>query len=944
MLGLCRKGNASSKAIKCFVDYSSMTKGSPKAIWDIFISYSRRDQVFVHGLAKRLQASDRILWVDWNNIPLLSEWRQEIRQGILSAHNFLFILSPDSLDSVECAKELECAVANHKRLVPIVCRPITGCKVPQPLADINWIPFEHPDDKPEAFEQSFQDLLKALDTDLNDIKVHTRLLMRADEWESQQRDRSFLLRGRDLEAVETWLVQKSEQSPLLNQPHLDYVATSRLAETRRQKIILGSVISALALVMVLGLATEMRRRQAVTSEIAALNSASNASLALNNPFEALIQGLRANLRLRQASWIKGSLKTETLSALGQDVYWVQERNRLEEHSHHVYGVEFSPDGQLLASVSLDGTLKLWDLNGHLQNGHLQNSLNAPDGGKLINVRFSPDGQMLATCGENTPTQIWSRDGELLYSFNEPDDVYGIDFSPDGKTIATASLDGNTRLRRLDGPLTQTLPGSEEPMLSVSFNPVNSTLVAASQEGTLYLWQTDGTLLNTIDNGGRVYDVKFSPDGTAIATAGRAGVVLWRPDGSQIRKLEGSEGVLLSLDFSVDGQFIAAASTDRQIYIWRQDGTLVTTLSGHQAYIWRVSFSPDTTLLASASEDLSVRVWQWDNPWMEQLRIHTAAVNQVAFNPQTQQIVSGSRDGTLNLWTEQGQLVKTLQTAAAWINGVAVSPDGQWMAAAGTESESSETGVVQLWTAAGEDQGIIGRQGHWVSAVAFSADNQLLAAADDRGSIQIRDLSGTLQHTLELGSNALAVGFSPDGRMLAAGGEGAVKIWDLDTQALIHSYERPGSINSLSFSPDSQTLVFASSDRSVGFWPLTEDEPRLLPGHQGEVLAVQFSPDGRQFASAGRDNQIRLWSDQGTAIATIGSHAAGIRALQFGPDGSWLVSASEDKTLILWNIDILQQENLVRWGCDWVRDYLQTNPQVSAQDRTLCQGIKPWNPQ
>jgi hypothetical protein len=289
-----------------------------------------------------------------------------------------------------------------------------------------------------------------------------------------------------LEAVETWLAQKSDQSPLLNQRHLDYVATSRLAETRRQKIILGSVISALALVMVLGLATEVRRRQAVSNEIAALNSASTASLALNNPFEALIQGLRANIRLREAGWVKPPLRAATLSTLAQDAYWVQERNRLEGHGDWVYGVEFSPDGELLASVSLDGTLKLWDLDGRLQN-----SLNAPDGGKLINVRFSPDGQMLATCGEDTPTQIWSRDGELLYSFDEPDDVYGIDFSPDGKIIATATLDGNIRLRRLDGPLNQTLPGSSEPMLSVSFNPVNSTLVTASQEGTLYLWQTDG---------------------------------------------------------------------------------------------------------------------------------------------------------------------------------------------------------------------------------------------------------------------------------------------------------------------------------------------------------------------------------------------------------------------------------------------------------------------
>jgi WD40 repeat protein len=907
-----------------------MTKGLPKTALDVFVSYSRRDQVFVRTLINRLQDYNLVPWVDWDDIPLLSEWREEIRQGVISAHNFLFILSPDSLNSNECAKELDCAIANHKRLVPIICRDVTGLSVPPALADINWIPFL----EPEGFEQSFQDLLKALKTDLDDIRVHTRLLQRSHEWAGQQCDRSFLLQGTALESVETWLAQKSDRFLVLNPLQRDFIAASRLAETRRQKIVLGSVVSALVLVAFLGLITEVRRRQAVASEIAALNSASAASLALKNPLEALILGLRANIRSSQATWIAEPLRVKTLSVLGQATYWVQELNRLEGHSGGVYGVAFSPDGELLASASLDGTLRLWH-----PDGHSVATSQVPSGGKLINVRFSPDGQMLATCGNQTPTQVWSRNGDLLHSFDEPDGVYGVDFSPDGEILATASLDQKVRLRRLDGTWSKELTGHPGPVLGVRFSPVDSTVVSASLDGTLKLWRADGTPLETFEAERHVYDVSFSPDGTLIASAGQDGVILWRPDGSQVKTLPTETDVPISLDFSADGQFIAAAGLDRVVYIWRlQDGALVTTLAGHQGNIWRVSFNPDGTLLASASEDLSVRIWQWDNPWMEQLRGHTDDVYSVALNAQTRQIVSGSKDGTVNLWTEQGRWVKTLPTATPWVNSVAVSPDGQWIAAAGTSSNTSEEGIVQLWTATGEDKGILARHGKWLSAVAFSADGQLLASAGNEGVVQIHTLTGDLQHSLELGSNALAVQFSPDGRWLAAAGDRFLKVWDLKTQSLRHAYERDTPINSLSFSPDSQTLIFANSDRTLGIWPLDTATPRLLQGHTGEVLAVQFSPDGRLFASAGRDQGIRLWDPAGNEIATIGSHEAAIKGLQFSADGSQLISASEDDTLILWNISLFDGKTLVQWGCQSLNGYLQNNPFAVSRDKTLCQQI------
>jgi hypothetical protein len=87
---------------------------------DVFISYSRKDKPFVQKLYETLRAGGREVWIDWGSIPLTSNWRQEIREGIERAGSVIFVMSPDFLASKECRVELDCAVEINKRLVPLV--------------------------------------------------------------------------------------------------------------------------------------------------------------------------------------------------------------------------------------------------------------------------------------------------------------------------------------------------------------------------------------------------------------------------------------------------------------------------------------------------------------------------------------------------------------------------------------------------------------------------------------------------------------------------------------------------------------------------------------------------------------------------------------------------------------------------------------------------------
>lgn len=200
---------------------------------EIFISYSRRDKEFVQRLDAALRASNRNPWVDWEDIQPTEDWWAAIEMGIEGASTFVFIISPDSVASKVCGQEIEHAIRHNKRLVPILHREGFDMQVVHPaISRHNWLFFREADD----FDRAFDKLITAIETDLIYAKAHTRLLVRAREWQIKEQDSSFLLRGRDLEEAEQWLTQSATKTPVPTDLHHQYIRASREAEQARQAV------------------------------------------------------------------------------------------------------------------------------------------------------------------------------------------------------------------------------------------------------------------------------------------------------------------------------------------------------------------------------------------------------------------------------------------------------------------------------------------------------------------------------------------------------------------------------------------------------------------------------------------------------------------------------------------------------------------------------------
>ncbi|HEY9603763.1 MAG TPA: hypothetical protein V6C85_19265 [Allocoleopsis sp.] len=688
-----------------------------------------------------------------------------------------------------------------------------------------------------------------------------------------------------------------------------------------KRALVGSVAAGFVLA-VLAITSAHFAWQAQKSEIETRIASSEVLFTSNQELNALIVGLRVGKKLKYSLGSGDKTEDQALIMLQRVVYGVREYNRLEGHANSVYSVDFSPDGQTIASASIDRTVKLWRRDGKLLKtlqGH---------SGTVWSVSFSPNGQMIASGSQDRTVKLWNRDGTLLKTLDRGNKghtkaVNSVSFSPDGKMIASASNDNTVKLWNRDGTLLKTLDksnkGHTKAVYSVSFSPDNKTIVSASLDNTVKLWNRDGTLRKTLrGHSSGVFEAKFSDDGKTIASTSYDNTVkLWNLDGNLLTTLEGHNYPVYGVSFSPDGQMIASASDDNTVKLWKWKETLLKTLHGHNGAVLSTSFSRDGQMIASAGEDNFVKLWRWNDGKFQPLQTlkgHEDTVRSVSFSPDGKTIASAGEDNAVKLWRWNHGKFQFLQNLKDKgdnahddaVLSVSFSPDGQTIASASYDK------TIKLWRRNNSKFQLL----------------QTLPGHDDA---------------------VLSVSFSPDGQTIASGSwDKTIKLWRRNNndskfhllQTLTGHKDR---VRSVSFSPDGQTLASASYDQTIKLWRRNDGKFQLLhtlKGHQGTVYSVEFSPNGQTIASASGDKTVKLWSLDGTLLKTLQGHRQGVYSVSFSPNGKTIASASNDKTVILWNLDrwSANLDDLLVQGCDRARDYLKNNSTVEKSDRTLCDDI------
>ena len=308
--------------------------------------------------------------------------------------------------------------------------------------------------------------------------------------------------------------------------------------------------------------------------------------------------------------------------------------------------------------------------------------------------------------------------------------------------------------------------------------------------------------------------------------------------------------------------------------------LHSILLGHEAEIWAVKFSPDGGTLASASVDRSVKVWDLTSAKAILDLKHPEGVTNLAYSRNGRLLVTTSYDGKIRLWDlPEGRQTKEFigHQGAVW--SVDFSPDGKILASGG------EDATVRLWDIR-SGQLLRTLTGHKLNIwdVKFSRDGFSLASGSFDKTIRIWMISnGNLITELSGHSEAIvALAFSKNGQVLAsASDDSSLKLWDTRNWSVLRTIVVPEHFQAVDFSPDDKMLVAGGRDKPI----------------IGEFLQNIFGDSHHN-----KGVSMRLWDvESGRLLQTFSQNANDVNDVMFHAGGNWIANTSSDKTLELWRL-------------------------------------------
>ena len=292
----------------------------------------------------------------------------------------------------------------------------------------------------------------------------------------------------------------------------------------------------------------------------------------------------------------------------------------------------------------------------------------------------------------------------------------------------------------------------------------------------------------VGHGGPVHSVFISPDGKFWLSAGfDYSIIRWQIDGETARvghRFLDHDGAVNDIAATPDGKLAVSASDDFTVGVFDLAANrLVKRLEGHTAKVVDVAISADGGIAASAGWDRTARLWDLEKlAPLAVLDGHRGNVNSVAFSPDGARLYTTGYDGTIRSWrVADGSLVGTVYRYGGPLNVIRVLPGGQRALFGGIGNAGSGfIGVVDLET-------------------------------------------GELAKLLQPFSRpVLTASIWPrHGLAAAAGSDGVIRVWDLDTWELKYEYEYPyAPIRSLAISADGSVVYYATRIDSIIGWQIS----------------------------------------------------------------------------------------------------------------------------
>lgn len=293
----------------------------------------------------------------------------------------------------------------------------------------------------------------------------------------------------------------------------------------------------------------------------------------------------------------------------------------------------------------------------------------------------------------------------------------------------------------------------------------------------------------------------------------------------------------------------------------------------QAPVRALAVTPDGRAAFAGSEDGKISRFDLESRKKSAVGSLAFPVRALAIAPEGDRLAAGSAGGELRVWDDvrnAGAPPRELGDSLSVVTAVALG--GPLLAAGRLD------GTVKVWdlrNPAALPVSFKGAAGKRVMAVAFSADGSMLAAgvAGDQihGGALLWSLARPEAEPRRLceGIDVRSLTFRPDGKELACGGaRGQIVQQALAGSGKVALSAHRSPVNALMFDKRSRSLASASSDGTVRVWEAgkRDAQPIVLPGHDSWVWAVAFDPGGQRLISGGEDRTVRIWPARAEVLA------------------------------------------------------------------------------